>query len=321
MTQELQVDNQEIIGKYNSGKSLRQIASDYKSCHKTIKRVLLRNGIVIRPKTILFSIDSIKDLYINKRKSIKEMSRIFNVHHNVIKKNLIHYNISMRNHKEQISIAYQTCPNLLNKLNNIKDGIERDPKFFYTLGAFKGDGYYNIKKSIIKISVTDFDFLEEIKRIFNVLSPETRMEIKVSKEETITTKKLYRLNIGSRDFFNKGLHTLIPQTTQEKVFYLKGLYDAEGSIEKNKCAITLAQKNIDNLNLWISWLNEIGIQTSTSTLNRIVNQKDYSWSVVRILGKESKIKFYNLIGFRIKRKQERLEEGIKKLMSNVGRGG
>jgi len=306
-----------IVERYQLGKSQRQIAKEYNTCHKTIKRILSKNNILIRPRSMLtktISKDLLEDLYLNQKKSINEISKLTKSHHNVIKKNLIKINIPIRSHDEQLSITRLSLSSFLNKLNKIKDNIEKDSQFFYTLGAFKGDGHYNLERNRIQISVTDLDFLEEIKRIFNVLSPETKMEIKVSKEETKTTKRLYRLYLYSTDFFNKGLHKLIPQTMQEKIFYLKGLYDAEGSVyvTKNKLTITLSQKNIDDLNLWKSWLNELDIQTS---IGIYTTRHIHNCGVIRILGDASKINFNNLIGFRIKRKQDRLEQGIKKINS------
>lgn len=304
--QRLKLDYSKIAKDYQLGKSQRQIANENNTCHKTIKRILSKKNIIVRPRLMLSKIipeDILRDLYLNQNKSINEIAALTNSHHSVIKKNLIKLNIPLREYKEQLYIN----PSFLNKLNKIRDNIEKYPEFFYILGSFKGDGHYNIKRNRVEISVIDLDFLEEIKRTFNILSPETKISMIVSKEQTDTTQKLYRLAIYSSDFFNKKLHTLLPQTLEEKKFYLKGLYDAEGSIDKGKLAITLTQKNVQDLNLWESWLNELSIQTSRSMLTSGI----YHWGVIRILGKESKINFYNLIGFRIKRKQERLERGIK----------
>lgn len=318
MTQELKLDYSKIAKEYQLGKSQRQLAKENNTCHKTIKRILFKSNVLVRPRLMLsktFPDGMLKDLYLNQNKSINEIARLTNSHHAVIKKNLIKMNISIREYKEQLYVT----PNFLNRLNKIRDNIESDPQFFYILGAFKGDGHYNIKRNRVEISVIDLDFLEEIRRVFNALSPETKISIIVRNEATDTTKRLYRLAIYSADFFKKGLHTLLPQTLEEKRFYLQGLYDAEGCVEKNKLAITLSQKNIDDLNLWESWINELGMQTSRSILtSRII----YSCGVIRILGADSKVKFYNLIGFRIKRKQERLEIGIKKkILTNAMWGG
>jgi hypothetical protein len=312
MTQELQLDYSKIVKEYQSGKSQRQIANENNTCHKTIKRILSKNNIIIRPRSMLsktLSEDILRELYLNQKKCINEIAKITNSHHLVVKKNLIRMNVPLRKYKEQLYVT----PNFLNRLNKIKDNIERDPRFFYILGAFKGDGHYNIKRNRVEISVIDLDFLEEIKRIFNVLSPETKISIIISKKETDTTQRLYRLCLYSSVFFNKRLHKLLPQTLEEKKFYLQGLYDAEGSVEKNKLVITLSQKNIDDLNLWKSWLNELGIQTSIGT----ASHNNYNWGVIRILGYDSKVKFYNIIGFRIKRKQDRLKTGLNALQKII----
>ena len=307
MTQKLELDYSKIAEDYQSGKSQRQIAKENNTCHKTIKRILSKENVIARPRSMLSKTlpeDILRDLYLNQNKSINEIVKLTNSHYHTVKKNLIKMNIPLREYKEQLYLT----PNFLNRLNKIRDNIERDPRFFYILGSFKGDGHYNVKRNRVEISVIDLDFLEEIKRTFNILSPETKISMIVNKEKTDTTQKLYRLAIYSADFFNKGLHTLLPKTLEDKRFYLKGLYDAEGCIDKNKLAITLTQKNMNDLNLWESWLNELGMQTSKSILTSGI----YHWGVIRILGPESKVKFYNTIGFRIKRKQERLETGIEK---------
>jgi len=196
--------------------------------------------------------------------------------------------------------------------------LKIDPRFFYVLGSFKGDGHYNISQNKIQIAVTDLEFLEEIKRIFNMLSPETRMNILFYKKATEKTKKQWRMNICSREFYKKKLHLLLPTNLQEKRFYLKGLFDAEGSVSKNGSSITISQKNIEDIKLWKKWLEELGI-TTTMGIRYVHNANGKESFVIgehgylRVLGNDSKINFYDVIGFKIKRKQKRLEDYIKKI--------
>ena len=212
-------------------------------------------------------------------------------------------------------------------MNKIKEGIEKDPRFFYLLGALKGDGHYNVKQTKIQFSVTDYDFIKEIKRVFNMLSPETYMNILDHVEATERTKKQWRINICCREFFHRQYHKLLPQTLQEKRFYLKGLFDAEGSVTKDGLSITITQKNLDDLRLWKGWLEELGIQTTMSLIPGNIysilghNNKIYNYDktnticagTLRVLGNDSKINFCDAIGFKIKRKQDRLDKGIKKI--------
>ena len=104
MAQELQLDYSKIIKEYQLGKSQRQIANENNTCHKTIKRILSKNNIIIRPRSMLsktFPKDMLRDLYLNQNKSINEIARLTNSHYSVIKKNLIKMNIPMRYYREQ----------------------------------------------------------------------------------------------------------------------------------------------------------------------------------------------------------------------------
>ena len=112
MTQELQLDYSKIVKEYQSGKSQRQIANENNTCHKTIKRILSKNNIIIRPRSMLsktLSEDILRELYLNQKKCINEIAKITNSHHLVVKKNLIRMNVLLRKYKEQLYVT----PNFL----------------------------------------------------------------------------------------------------------------------------------------------------------------------------------------------------------------
>jgi intein-encoded DNA endonuclease-like protein len=249
--------------------------------------------------------------YINDKKSIREIVKETKSHEATVRRNLKEIGICPRKYNEQQIIDNDNGKRI--NLNKIKPGIEKDPRFFYLLGAFKGDGHYNIKYTKIQFSVTDLDFIEEVKHIFNVLSPETHMRILDGVEATKRTKKQWKINICSRDFFKKEYHKLLPKTLQEKRFYLKGLFDAEGSASEDGGSITICQKNLDDLRLWKEWLEELNIKTK----QYISKEEERIYGHLRIFGRDSKINFYDAIGFKIKRKQDRLEQYIKKIKPYV----
>ena len=334
--------NKEIIQGYQSGKSTGVLAKEYHCSNAGILRVLKKNNIFRRqnPLKKIFSKDLLIDLYIDKKKSIREIVKETKSHEATIRKNLKKIGIIPRRFNEQQLIDNDNGKKI--NLNKIKENIEKDPRFFYVLGAIKGDGWYDIKNKKIPFSVTDFDFIEEVKKIFIMLSPETKINIRISKKETERTKRQYGFTITSRDFFKKELYKLLPHTLQEKRFYLKGLFDAEGSVSQNGLGITICQKNINDLKLWKEWLEELGIITTMHIGNgkiskriwhdtkaleyfrhgKIIKRKWIDGRIyytksdaghLRILGNDSKINFYDIIGFKIKRKHERLEKGIKKI--------
>ncbi len=204
----------------------------------------------------------------------------------------------------------------MSKLNKLSKDIENYPEFFYVLGAFEGDGYFNIKHGKVQIGVIDIDFLEEIKRIFNKYSPETRIKIVKHTEAKNNSKSQMRINLCCVEFFNRGYHKLIPRTLEEKRYYLKGLMDAEGSVGrvhreiKSKNGniyngkdkwLRLSQKDTNKLNLWASWLNEFGVE-----INKLY--RDDGRSYLDIRKNESIKNYYKEIGFAITRKQKKLKE-------------
>ena len=217
------------------------------------------------------------------------------------------------------------------QLKNIKEGdlliCKKDnsdkyrcPKVFYLKGAFDGDGHYN-PKGTISFNVTDYDFLLEvqslIKKIFNL-----DVNIINHVEATARTKQQWRINLctinslgfNPCDFFK----SLVPESSEEKIEYLRGLFDAEGSVGicnrhikksngkeyngKEKW-LTLSQKDIDKLELWSSYLKEYGIEAIK------IYKKD-SRSFLHIRNNYSISQFNKLIGFKIKRKQDMLNQII-----------
>jgi hypothetical protein len=312
---------QEIIFDYNNGLSSIKIAKKYEVSKPGVLKILRKNNIKTRPTRKTFSKELLEHKYLNEKKSIREIVKETKSHEATVRRNLKDVGIIPRRFNEQQLIDNDNGKKI--NLNRIKEGIEKDPRFFYLLGAFKGDGHYNIKQNKIQFSVTDLDFIEEIKRLFNMLSPETHMNILDHVKATKRTKKQWRINICCRGFFNRGYHKLLPQTLQEKRFYLKGLFDAEGSVSEDGLSITITQKNIDDLRLWKGWLEELGIITSMHINNgktifhKFTSNKMYRYinncGCLRVLSNDSKINFNDAIGFKIKRKQDRLEKGIKKI--------
>lgn len=199
----------------------------------------------------------------------------------------------------------------------------RCPKLFYLKGAFDGDGHYNHKSKRITFNVTDYDFISEvqslIQKIFNI-----NINIRDHVEATETTKKQWRINLTTikKLGFNpcEFFQSLTPESPEEKIEYLKGLFDAEGSVGicdklvRNKYTgkekwLTLSQKDIAKLELWSSYLNEFGIDS-------IKTYKKDTRSYLSIRNNYSIKQFNELIGFRIKRKQDVLNRIIANASKN-----
>lgn len=203
------------------------------------------------------------------------------------------------------------------RINTIKEDIVKHPKFYYVLGALEGDGYFNLKRGCFSINATDYDFLVEIKRIIKKLSPQTKLHLKKYLEAKGKLKAQWRINLYSKDFFDKRLHLLEPKTIEQKIHYLRGLFDAEGSIQlfnrqvkrkgkvywgKDK-SLTLHQSDRGKLDLWSGWLEELGIKSMKI-------YRDDGRSCLNLRRNESIKLFNDLIGFKIKRKQKILDNVI-----------
>lgn len=302
---------EKIIKDYNEGLSSLEIAKKYGASKAGILRILREKNIKFRITKKTIDKDFLVEEYVNKKRSIEELKKETGSHYWTLKRNLNLNGISLRNFNEQGiinnkkirrgEIVNDKNPNLL------KNGIENDVRFFYILGALKGDGHYNLKQNKIQFAVTDMDFVDEMKRLFSDMSPQTRLNIMVRKKATAKTKTQYGFCLCCADFYEKGFHKLEPQTLEEKRFYLKGLFDAEGSASANGSSITITQKNLDALRKWKGYLLELGMNSNES-INKITNI-----GRLYLIGLQSKINFFELIGFKIKRKQDRVEKYIKKI--------
>ena len=195
-------------------------------------------------------------------------------------------------------------------------------KYFYLLGAFRVDGHFNLKKKIIQISVIDYDFLNKIKFLIKELYDKD-LNITVHNEAHDNIQKQWRINFSCAALFNNGEwdKSILPQTMEEKIQYLKGFWDAEGHAGIYARKITrkgkeyigtsrnldISQKNTTTLDLLHDYMQELGISSIK------IYRKD-SRSCLKIRQTESIRKFSELINFSIKRKQEALSNILDKLV-------
>ena len=316
-------------------KSITQLAKELEICRATIKKNLQNYGIKIRSDKLQQILDlknsrtrRKKDFdkefllreYIQNEKSISFLARELCIRDITLRRILIEKGIKIRSYIEQQVLDYKNKRR--SNLNLITEGVEKNPEFFYILGVFKGDGHINEKRNVVQVNVSikNVEMLEEVVNIMKKLSPKTRIKIIRHHDGYKNTTAQKRINFYSKDFFDKNLHKLLPKTIEEKRYYLRGLFDAEGSLYLNlkklkkiskenreyygweKC-LSIAQKNIVDLTLWNSWLSELGVEFKThlskNTRSQLVTKKN-----------KSIILFNKLIGFKIKRKQQNLEKAI-----------
>ncbi len=316
-------------------KSIQQVSRELKICPIVIRKNLIKNKIKIRKYKEQQIIDRKKERYgkikierdllvreyLDNEKSMQQIYREFKIHPSVLRRNLIDNKIGLRSDKEQMILDYKHKRN--KSLNPLAEDIANYPEFFYVLGAFEGDGHFNIKQSKVQIGVTEICFLEEIKRILNIFSPITRVNIVPHTKTKGNVQAQWRINLSCVEFFNRGYHKLLPKTKEEKRYYLKGLMDAEGSVgickrkiirngkeyvSKDKWLV-LCQADTTKLDLWGSWLKELGVDTNKCY------REDHR-STLSIRSNESIKNYHKDIGFAITKKQKRLEEVVKNLKTS-----
>lgn len=80
-----EININEIVSLYNSGISFTKIALDFKIGKNRVKKILIENDNFIQNRDTLkkifndFEINDIKDLYLNKKLSCKEIGKIYNI--------------------------------------------------------------------------------------------------------------------------------------------------------------------------------------------------------------------------------------------------
>jgi len=180
----------------------------------------------------------------------------------------------------------------------------------YILGAIKGDGC--VRPYTVNFAVTDKDFALAYKK---AVEEQFGIERKIRKilPSKEGHKLQYKIKIGYYDIckFIKDfdLNKILKASKPIKYAFLRGIYDAEGSVgiyKKKIKGITFV--NTDNPLIDI---------VSKILINLDINHKIYSYipkdktkkpyKVISLQRKESLIKFRDNIGFSIKRKQDRLK--------------
>ena len=173
----------------------------------------------------------------------------------------------------------------------------------FILGAME-DGNLSSRPKIgdftIEIEQKNKEWLINLAKYF-------RLAFKVKTKITERKKKnVFRLRTYSKDVFQqlqqlkKNIQKITRERKEIQKYYLRGIFDAEGSVDKNKYRITLSNKNEKLLMICKKLLAKIGIETGKLW--------EYKWGVkvLPILGKEKLKIFKKEIGFSHSAKKEKL---------------
>jgi intein-encoded DNA endonuclease-like protein len=174
------------------------------------------------------------------------------------------------------------------------------PELNYLIGAFIGDGcaFYHKKTRSYRIifEVKDADFIESIN---------DTVEKVLGKRYSIYRNSW---NGYSVVIYSKELYQLLMQPLEklEKIIlqypssFLRGFFDAEGSVDINGRSIKMTNKNYERLLLVQKCLRLLGIN---SYIRKRTREDIYD---LRICGYENMVKFREKCGSSIQRKMEKL---------------
>lgn len=224
----------EIIDLYvNKEKRLYEIAQMYNVSQNCVRNCLIKNNIKLihtRSRKINNKdLEQMIDLYINKRISIIEISKMFNCSRKTIQKTFNELKIPKTNYKHKR--IYNLNENYFNNINQSEQS--------YWFGFLLADG--NIYKNTISIDLKSIDkeILEKFKTCIN-----GNMPIEVYKRKKFGKIKEYaRIKINSEEMVkdlkrqgmlpNKSLILTFPEIKDEYFYsFIRGYIDGDGGIRK-----------------------------------------------------------------------------------------
>jgi hypothetical protein len=199
----------------------------------------------------------------------------------------------------------------------------------YLLGCLCGDGFiadyhkYKTPSYYIKLRVKDYNFAMKFKKNiekwlrkkakigiddYPFLSCKMYNVIFYSKKVTLFLKEL-RINVKK---------VILNSNKKCQIAFLEGMYDSEGSVSLNyyngyaNKTISFCNTNKTNIYLIQNILNSFEIQTHLHKEKKKYNKRKRHYYkrcyYIKIYKQENFIKFYNLINFSIKYKQDKLKQ-------------
>ncbi len=223
------------------------------------------------------------------------------------------------------------CRNIHSPFNGCRipsiDFLEPSSKLAYVIGVVAGDGWAVRKEnSIYEVGakVRDEDFIEEFSRCLGEVLRRDPPRLRQKKDGKLIvsaeSKALYELLRKPIDI--NRIQQFVEHCEECMRSFLRGFFDSEGCVSK-KGQVYCCNTDIQLLQYTMKILNFLGIRTTgpkiyvkkgTSFIDKrtgktYVARKDVYRLYVR---KPDALKFYQLIGFTVKRKQRRLEEYLMK---------
>lgn len=175
----------------------------------------------------------------------------------------------------------------------------------FILGVVLGDGCLTSREEIGDFTI---EFDQKNKEWLEILSK--KFENCFQKETKVrpTSKGFFRLRIHSKKIFGELQNKIkqFPENLSEadkncKINFLRGMFDSEGSADKNKFRVRICSKDDKIINACKILLNELKIKTGKLDINKKTEVKS-----LPINGKDNLIKFQKIVGFTHPEKMKKL---------------
>lgn len=178
-----------------------------------------------------------------------------------------------------------------------------DSEKFFILGALMGDGCLTSRPSIGDFTI---EFDQKSKGWLDILSEKFKESFGKTSEIKKTSKGFFRLRIHSKSMFTelKEMKSKFPDiltSDENKIKFLQGIFDAEGSVHKTRFRITISNKSDSIIESCKTFLKEFGIPTG-----KLWVSKD-GVKILPIFGRERLELFQSKIGFTHPEKKEKLQ--------------
>jgi len=260
----------------------------------------LRVGV--QTSSVKTSENLLQELYWGMNKSLPQMSRELGVPTETLRHRMVIYKIQRRT--PAIHNPYQPEPSAeLSYLLGVRYGdmvISRSRR--------KKEGYFDY---IVALAAKDLDFINKFNDFVAKILKKRRNSVQIFQ------KKYWRITYQSKELFNYlsqdfGTHREVIEAYPTD--FLRGFYDSEGMFRYRGKKSNYGDLRLYNSQTWLlnyskELLEKLGIFARLSREYEF-NWKEHKWKMrhLGITRKDDLIKFAELVGFSIDRKQKRLED-------------
>lgn len=263
--------------------------------------------------------DKLISLYINDRKSLEDVAKIYNVSRVAVYKRLKKYDIKQRS-KSEARIEAQKQGKLPQQFFDIDENFftSWSPEMAYVLGLIITDGCIS-KTGVISLSMNDRELLEKVKKVMGSehnITPSKHQKglyyFHFAREKLV--EDLYKFGIFPR----KSLTVKFPDVPQAFLAnFIRGVFDGDGSVffDKRSQKFPLRSKFVSGSKNFIEGLEKnlifLGMPKRTIYRQKTKNARSYMF----IFAHRDSLKLFDILyknaqnGLFLERKYKRFLEG------------